>query len=141
MTIEELECRAACADLLHRFASLLDSGANREAADLFTDDATLTRPDGEYSGSAIRELMEGRPETIITRHMLTNVIVTPQGAESATASAYGLVFRVEGRPDDPLPRAMPEGPTAAGDWNVAFRRTDAGWRMTRWELHPKLARR
>lgn len=140
MSIENLMCRAECEDLLHRFAYLLDSGSNSEAADLFTDEATLRRPDGEYSGPAIRALIEQRPATVVTRHILTNLSVTRMDARTATASAYCLVYRVDGRADDVLPREMPDGPTAAGDWKVDFRLTEGGWRMASWELLMKLAR-
>lgn len=139
MHLDDLACKTACHDVLVRFCTALDTRDNVAAADLFADDAQMVAPSGDtVHGTAIRAYFERRPTALITRHIMTNVLVEPTGPDTASARAYILVYRVQRQDPDRLPRAMPSGPQGAGDWVVDLRRTDAGWRISRYEGVPIL---
>jgi hypothetical protein len=131
MSLDDLVCKAECADVILNYGAALDRGANSEAADFFADDGVLKRPDGEISGAAIRELLLKRPANVLTRHLLSNVVVRPTGPDTASAIAYIVIYRAPG--EGPLPRALPAGPGGIGEWRTELRRTPEGWRFTRWE--------
>jgi SnoaL-like domain len=131
VNFDEIACKVECHDLLVRLCSALDSGANPDAADLFVADATLVLATGaEVCGPDIRGHLLARSSEIVTRHLLTNVLVTPHSGDRATADASILVYRV-GRDGDVLPRVLPTTPQGVGEWHVEFRRTPLGWRLGR----------
>jgi hypothetical protein len=136
MNLGEIGDKLECQDLLVRFCTALDSGDNAKAAAMLADDAIAVTPTGELSGAAARKMVESRPTAIITRHVMTNQIVTLTGANSASAAAYILVYRVPREPNDVVPRRLPATPQAAGDWKLEFKKTTAGWRISRYEAVP-----
>lgn len=136
MSNDDLICKLECHDVFVKLASALDRGANSEAADFFTDDGTLVMPDGEATGPAVRERLLKRPSHIITRHLLTNVIIKPIDPTTAEGRAYILVYRVTRGADAAAAHRLPNTPAAAGDWIVSFRKTVAGWRISRYEAVP-----
>ena len=125
--VRELECQKA----LSLLCSALDRGDNAEAAGFFTDDAVIVAPNGqELAGPAARKFVLGRSAAIITRHLLTNVLVTLDGSERAHAEAYVHVYRVH--------REEPSKPSSqsVGELSVDFRMTDVGWRVSRYRATP-----
>jgi hypothetical protein len=139
MNLEELACKIACQDLLVRFCLALDAGRNADAAALFSDDVTLVFPTGEVTGAAARTFIENRWPEIVTRHIMTNMLIETTGPDIAKGYAYILVYRVPREPSS-VPRPLPSAPNAAGDWDIQFKKTPAGWRISRYEASSVLAR-
>jgi SnoaL-like domain len=134
MTLDELACKIACHDQLVRLCLALDSGANSEAAAFFAEDAVIVAPTGaEIAGPAARAFIEGRSSAIATRHVMTNVMVSPIAADAAKALATIMVYRVQKADDDVLPRALPATPQAVGDLHVDFKKSAKGWQITRYQ--------
>ncbi|MXO60671.1 hypothetical protein GRI89_14090 [Altererythrobacter salegens] len=138
-TIDDLACKIECSDLLVRLCSALDEGRNQDAAGMFTVDACIHTPGGEVlEGSAAHGFLERRPASIATRHIMSNLLVTPTGVGAATATAYILVYRVPRSEGDTLPRVLPGTPQAAGDWSIDLTKTASGWKISRYAASPVL---
>ena len=140
VSLDQLAAKADCGDLLYRFASALDRTAHEEAADMFADDGVAVRPDGaELSGQAVREMLLSRPTDIMTVHVLSNLVVTSTGTDTAEGLAYVVAYRAPRPAGQALPLPLPAAPHGVGDWRVQFRRTAAGWRLSRWQATAILA--
>lgn len=131
MTLEDLINKSECHDLLVRLCAAIDSGRTDDLPDFFTEDLTLCPPNGEViTGDEARATLVGRPKTIVTRHLMTNVIITPTGPGAARGEANILIYRVPPVSGGPL--ILPRTPQAAGDWVMDFRKTPSGWRVSRY---------
>lgn len=132
MTLEDLACKLACQDMLVRFCEALDGGGG--AADYFTDDASMLTPTGEtVQGADVKALVASRPTaTIATRHIMSNVLVEPAGADRAKATATILVYRTPRQDPDVLPRPLPSTPQAVGEWSLELERRSGGWKIGRY---------
>ena len=97
--LERLTIISECARLIARFAERSDARDPEALAALFTEDGVFARPtmpDKPYIGrAAILEGFRARPATLLTRHLVTNVIVTPVSAEAATAESYILLYTAQ----------------------------------------------
>ena len=138
MSNEELACKLPCQDLMVNIAWALDRNAADEAADLFAEDGVLESAEGHVSGPALRAALKKRSPDITTHHILSNMYVRPLDATNAEARAYVMVYRAPTLPDT-LPRPMPATPGGAGLWQMRFRKTPQGWRISRMAMAPKLA--
>ncbi len=124
MTIAELTIKTSCQDLIHRFCHALDRGASAEAADLIADDAVALRPDGELiRGRAVREMLLNRPSTMLTRHLISNVVVEPTGTDSADAVAYVVAYRVASDTRFPTRCRLLRRSSVSGAYNFAAAKT------------------
>jgi hypothetical protein len=138
MNLSEIADKLECQDLLVRLCSALDVGDNTKAATMLAENATVVAPTGPVSGEAARQVFLSRPPTIVTRHVLTNLLVTLTGPDTATADAYIIVYRVPREAQDVPPRRLPATPQAAGDWKIKFKKTVQGWRISHYEAIPVL---
>ena len=74
MNNEYLEERRQCTELVSAFAHFVDYRKFSQAVSLFSEDGRFIRPDGTKSGHAeIASLWEGRPETVVTRHLVSTL--------------------------------------------------------------------
>ena len=113
--------------LLMTYAERLDAGDLDGVAALFAHASwgSPGRVEPLRGAAAVRRvydvvlLYDGSP---CTRHVITNVVVEPQGAERATARSYYTVFQA--RPDFPLQ------PILCGRYHDAFERVSGAWRFT-----------
>jgi hypothetical protein len=82
----------------------------------------LTGPEG------VREAMRSRPPGFTTRHLITNIIVRPTGAEKADATFYMTVFVHSGDapPAGPVPIDLPVHLSVFQQKSVL---TPQGWRI------------
>ena len=112
--------------LIMTYAERIDAGDLDGVAALFAH-ATWRVPGSvePLSGSAaVRRvydvviLYDGSP---CTRHVVTNLVVEPRGADRAVARSYFTVFQA--LPDFPLQ------PIIAGRYHDAFERVDGTWRF------------
>ncbi|OLT37731.1 hypothetical protein BJF79_05845 [Actinomadura sp. CNU-125] len=122
--------RAEISDLLSRFAFLADEGDPADAGALFAPDGVWETRDGTVQGpDEITRVLTGYREKGVagpesgTRHVITNVEVDFDGADSARARCY---WTLVGRGEDGTGRIL-----AFGRYQDALRRLEHGWRLTR----------
>jgi 3-phenylpropionate/cinnamic acid dioxygenase small subunit len=134
VTLEEqvqwLVDRAQISDLLHAFARALDTKDWQAYADTYADDGVVelpwaTVPRGELADFVSRDL--GRFHA--THHISSNHQIEIDG-DTARSRSYLLAMHVLD-PDDQ------ESQWLAGGWyDNEYRRTPAGWRLTRVRITP-----
>jgi hypothetical protein len=121
MTVDPLAalaCKLECQDLIIRHGAALDRGDGAAGAALFVEDAKVSSGPGradisvaEYWARPVEDFTFYRPRVI------TNIVITPAGPDTAEGSAYVT---------------MRDVPDMA--WRYEFRKTDLGWRIVnRWE--------
>lgn len=119
--------------LVNRSFWLIDNGRASESADLFGEDASLTfgpgapRP-GTISGADIAAAMRAREaeRDVTSRHVLSNMIVSSEGAGTAVVHSLLTLFRHSGANPVPVVRSVADIIDACvetgGDWKIASRR-------------------
>jgi uncharacterized protein (TIGR02246 family) len=122
-----LEDRAAIHDLFTRYCCALDNGDIETVVDCFTADAVLKSPVIDIEGhDAIRafagRFAAQRAAGTQFRHMVTNIAVTLSGGDSASATAYLLVFISR----DGSHRSLPPG-----RYHCELTRQNGMWRFSR----------
>ncbi|WP_051300910.1 nuclear transport factor 2 family protein [Actinomadura rifamycini] len=122
--------RAEICDLLSRFAFLADEGDPADAGALFAPDGVWETRDGAFRGPGeIARVLAGYREKGVagpgsgTRHVVTNVEVDFDGADSARSRCY---WTLVGRGDDGTGRIL-----AFGQYQDVLRRLEHGWRLAR----------
>lgn len=124
---------AACERLTIACYSLMDHGRYDETAALFTSDATWVRGGHPVAGrDAILASMTRRSTAEVSRHVVTNVMVTRTGNATAEASALFVAWR--GTQDASGTIAIAP-PVSIGDLALRFRRDDGIWYIV--ELKPQ----
>lgn len=120
----------ACEQLILDYASLRDRRRGTEFANLFAVDGVLTVNGKTFVGRKALEARFAEASGQRTRHMMSNIRVTVQGAERASAVSYALIFVGEQlSPEDTVPVAV-SGFTAMGEYHDEFALTEDGWRIT-----------
>lgn len=131
-----IEDRFAVTDVVLRFFRLVDQGRAGETAALFTADATLTfgpgapKP-GTIAGADIPAAMAARQAQVhvTTRHVLSNVVLSP--AEDGSVHVYSLLtlFRSEDEKRD-------SDPASVADIDDVLVRDGNGWRIKQRTITP-----
>ena len=103
--------------LIHAYAERLDGGDLDGVAELFADATWRSGGRTEVFRGVV--LYGGKPNT---KHVITNVSVTIDGSDAATARSYFTVLQAT--PDLPLQ------PIIAGSYEDAFAREDGTWRFS-----------
>lgn len=117
----------ACQRLVVAAYSLMDQGRYEETAALFTDDAVWVRGGKPVTGrAAILAALHQRPATDLSRHIITNILVTLSSDKEGTATATFMPLRGARREDGSV--AMPPI-TNVGDLAYRFHRSVDGWRI------------
>jgi ketosteroid isomerase-like protein len=123
----DLDADRACQRLAVASYSLMDQGRYAETAALFTEDATWVRGGKPVTGrDNILAALHQRPATDISRHIVTNVLVTVTSEREAVATAMFVPLRGARREDGTV--ATPPI-TNVGDLAFRFRRDADGWRI------------
>ena len=124
----DLDADRACERLVIASYSLMDQGLYDETAALFTDDATWVRGGKPVTGrDAILAALHQRPAGDLSRHLITNVLVTVASDREATATACFVPQRGPKRDHGTV--ATPPI-TNVGDLAYRFRRDADGWRIS-----------
>jgi 3-phenylpropionate/cinnamic acid dioxygenase small subunit len=113
--------------LIHAYAERLDGGDLDGVAELFADATWRSggRTEVFRGVEQVRKMYRGvvlyggKPNT---KHVITNVSVTIDGSDAATARSYFTVLQAT--PDLPLQ------PIIAGSYEDAFAREDGTWRFS-----------
>jgi 3-phenylpropionate/cinnamic acid dioxygenase small subunit len=122
-----------CARLAVAYAVTVDTGRYDEFAALFADDGELAVTRGTFKGpAAIKAAMEGRDPAVITRHVMTNVLVTVESPSAASGTAYLTLYK--GAP--PAGKKVVAGAAAqsVGQYHDRYVKTAHGWRIARREV-------
>jgi hypothetical protein len=130
--------RLACERLVIGSYSLMDQSRYEASAGLFAEDGVWVRGDpAPGTRGAILASLQQRPATGVTRHLISNVMVTLTGPDEAEATGNFLAFR--GTRAETGPATM-TGPSMVGDLFYRFRRGADGWEITHLETKSVFAR-
>jgi len=130
----------ACERLVYRYARHLDAYDYDRFMELWADDATWNMLGNEMKGiAAIRAGLDARPNSLLSRHLITNIIVDVETADTASSHCYTLSFRVpDARGQEPGPL---EPPTFLIEYRDRFvRHPSRGWLFARRDISTPLAR-
>jgi hypothetical protein len=120
--------KADCERLAVTCYSLMDRGFYARSVALFTEDATWVRGEGPvHTSKAILASLHNRPAERITRHLVSNIVVTITGPDEAEAVAYLVALHAKRAESGPTPIPVP---VAIGDLIYRFRRGADGWRIS-----------
>lgn len=125
-----------CQDVALRFYRHLDERRYGEMAALMHPDGIWSRQGTDIDRSGLSAaLTKGRSASLMTHHLLTNLVVTQAGSESMAAVGYLVVFRHDDgdAPRIPVPLS---GASGISDWKCEFRPTADGWRIFRLQSRP-----
>ena len=124
----KVDAERACEKLAVAAYSLMDRGHYDETSALFTDDAVWVRGGKPVVGRvAILASLNQPPETDVSRHLVTNVMVSVSSDDEATGTATFIPLRGARREDGTV--ATPPL-TNVGDLAFRFRREADGWRIS-----------
>lgn len=117
----------ACQQLTIASYSLMDQGRYDETVELFAEDATWVRGGKPCQGrSAILAALQQRPEGMVSRHLVTNVLIKLDDDESATGTACFVPLRGDRREDGTVATPAIE---SVGDLSIKFKRCGQGWQI------------
>ncbi|MGW1210406.1 nuclear transport factor 2 family protein [Streptomyces sp. NPDC002499] len=122
--LAERSCERVILELVRR----LDLGDPSTVCDLFTPDGFWEWPhDGRRveGREALRAYFGSRPADRLSRRMCTNVLVTVDSPDTATATTYFATYRVDGYTDGTL--IPPRLPANIGHYEDTFRKIDDVW--------------
>lgn len=125
----------ACQRLSIAYARGVDYRDYDLVADIFTEAGELDAGRLITGREAIRRALNSRPDTLRSRHVLTNVFVDVVDENRARGISYLTLYRHVG--DESLEAAPIElaGPAGVGHYEDAFERTADGWRIARRKLY------
>lgn len=121
-----------CSKLVTLFCNFNDARDYQSLADLFTEDGVFARPTdpgNPIKGRAtIRERFNAKPKELLTRHLVSNVIVTAETREAARGLSYLMLYT--GQEPEAAKLPVPAAPQALiGSFKSCFARTASGWRI------------
>lgn len=129
--LDDSDVERTCLRIVHALAFHTDRGEYDLALALFTDDAVMERDGEKFVGiAALRTAYASRPTNRLTRHVISNTLVTSRGHDSAAATSYVTVYRLPLPPTKQAPPYFAAGPDVLGEHHDTFRRTEAGWRLS-----------
>lgn len=121
------DAERACEKLAVAAYSLMDQGRYEETSALFTEDAVWVRGGKPVAGrAAILAALHQRPETDVSRHLVTNLMIDVASDREATGTACFMPLRGRKREDG---TAATPPITNVGDLSFRFRREPDGWRI------------
>jgi uncharacterized protein (TIGR02246 family) len=130
---ERIAIERACERLVLDFVHFSDTQDPEALASLFTDDASLTRPNGDPIAGrpAILDSYKSRPAGRLTRHLCTNIRITVESPDHARGLTYALVYSAAA---DTPPHAhfgiKAEPRQLVGEFEDEFVRTTEGWKFS-----------
>jgi hypothetical protein len=133
--MERLLAEQACRDLVVQAAAFTDGQDHAAFAALFAEEGVLVRPGAQplHGRAAIVASYASRPSGRLTRHLISNSLVTLESATQARATSAVLLW--SGAMSD---AAGPFGRPAharqvVGEFDDRFVHTPQGWRIARRE--------
>lgn len=137
-TLETLLAEKACRDLVVAAAAAVDRQDYAALVQLFTPEATLTRPDGVLlSGrQAIFDAYASRSPDRLTQHLVCNHVVRI-GTDSTTAQSHCVILLWSGQRSAPL---TAKGRSADSQEQVGEMADQLVLRPEGWQIHSRVAR-
>ena len=125
--LQRLTIEQACRRLVLEFAKYNDDLDHQALADLFVEECVFARPldpEHPYHGrDKVHAIFRDRPPRL-TRHVMTNILVTVVSADEAHGNSYVTMI------SSPDPAAPQEGEGIFfGAFDDVFVRTDKGWKF------------
>lgn len=118
----------ACARIVHAYARHADFGEAGEAAALFAESGRLEMSNGQvFDGrEAVRARLEQQPQSQVSRHVISNVLIDVVDANRASGSCYLTLYRGTRVADGALPL---DAPFLVGHYEDRFVLTPDGWKF------------
>ncbi|KUN05078.1 hypothetical protein AQI95_16365 [Streptomyces yokosukanensis] len=134
---ERLLAERACERLVVDFVHRLDLGEPATVAALFAEDGAWEWPppgDGRRieGREALGAYFGSRPADRLSRRLMSNVLVTVTGPDTASAVSYFSTYRIDGHRGDMVPAGPP---VQVGHYEDVFRRIDGTWLIASRTLH------
>ncbi|MGV4987971.1 nuclear transport factor 2 family protein [Streptomyces sp. NRAIS4] len=135
--VDAFRAQHACEHLILHVVHRLDLGEPASVADLFTEDGVWEWPppgDGRRieGREALRAYFGSRPADRLSRRLMSNVLVTVTGPDTASGTSYFTTYRVDGYERGLVP---PGPPVQVGHYEDTFRRVDGRWLIATRTLH------
>ncbi|MCX5339030.1 nuclear transport factor 2 family protein [Streptomyces atratus] len=130
--MERLLAERACERLILELVRRLDLGEPSTVSDLFTPDGVWEWPYDQRrieGREALREYFGSRPADRLSRRMCTNILVTVESPDTATATTYFATYRVDGYTENTL--VPPRPPANIGHYQDTFRKIDGTWLLAK----------
>ncbi len=125
--------RTECERLAISCYSLMDRSRYEDSAALFAEDGVWMRGDPAKSPAGILASLMKRPAERLTRHLISNIVVTLTGPDEA--EAIGNFVALHGTRVTQGAAKLPQ-PLMVGDLTYRFRRGADGWRIIYLETTP-----
>jgi len=130
--VERTEIERACERLVYAYSRALDLGDLSGAADFFAENGSMRRPmapDQLIEGrERIRVALLGRPKTLITRHLATNVTIEVDARDAAHGISYLTMIAATPQAMD-QPPFLSGGPIYFGEFKDRFVRERGEWKF------------
>jgi len=130
---QQLQIEWQCQRLALQFTALCDQQEWADACRLLTDDAVFARPtdpDNPIAGrAAIQAAFEARPSERISRHLCTNIVITPRSAEAAAGSLYALLYTGALAAGRRAEAVVADDRQLVGEFHDEYVHTGHGWRI------------
>lgn len=131
--VEHLAIVQACTDLLHRFALKNDARDADALAEMFVEDGVFRRPtmpDQPYVGrEAIRAGFRAKPASVLTHHIISNIVVTVVGPAEARVESYIQLYTAKVAEGAKLPVPADAKALLGAFADVVVRDADGEWRF------------
>jgi hypothetical protein len=129
---ERIEIERACERIVHAYSRALDLGDLSAAADYFAENGSLARPmaPGQViqGRETIRAALLTRPKTLLTKHLVTNVMIDVVSRDAASGLSY-LTMISTTPPADAVAPYVSAGPVYFGEFKDRFVRERGEWRF------------
>lgn len=129
---ERIDIERACERLVYLYTRALDVADLHAAADCFAEHGTLARPskpDEIIEGrESIRASLLSRPKHLLTRHLVTNVLIDVETRDTARGLSY-LTMLTTAPPPGAAPPFQSEGPLYVGEFRDRFVRVQGEWKF------------
>lgn len=126
------EIERDCTRLVLRFARAVDSGHYEELAELFAPDGVFYRPaepDRPMSVEAVIDSYRRRLASIISTHLVTNVLINVESGTTALGSTRILFFGAPREAESEVGKGRRATLQLVGGFQDRFARTTQGWRF------------
>jgi hypothetical protein len=129
---ERVEIELACQQLVYAYSRALDLGDTGGAADFFAEQGSLARPMTPhqviYGRETIRAALLTRPKSLLTKHLVTNVMIRVESRDTASGVSYlTMIATTPGAADKPP--FLSSGPIYFGEFQDRFVRESGGWKF------------
>jgi hypothetical protein len=129
---ERLEIERACERIVYAYSRAMDVGDMATAADLFAAEGIFARPmtpDQLITGrEAIRASLLSRPKTLLTRHLVTSVMIDVESRDTARGLSY-LTMISTTPAEGAKPPHLSAGPLWFGEMQDRFVRENGTWKF------------